>query len=134
VKNLSNQLIAFLLLLCFAVTIVPLNFIHEHSHSHSEEAHCDINDKVHSDDACHFSLYHNQLEEKHCDHNAHISDNDVECEFCKMLNSQRDNYLSHKEETKYAKHNISILLAVKFTHYNQSFSDLHYNKGPPNNI
>ena len=71
---------------------------------------------------------HNQLEEKHCDHNAYISDNDVECEFCKMLNSQRDNYLSHKEETKYAKHNISILLAVKFTHYNQSFSDLHYNK------
>lgn len=130
-KNLTNQLIAFFLLLCFAVTIVPLNFIHEHSHSHSEEIYCDINDQVHSDDACHFSLYHNQLEEKHCEHKAHISENEIECEFCKMLNSQREIYLSLKEENQLAKHNFSILLALKFVHHNQSFSDLFYNKGPP---
>jgi hypothetical protein len=134
VKNLTNQLIALFLLLCFAVTIVPLNFIHEHSHSHSEEVHCDINDKVHSDDACHFSLFHNQLEEKHCDHNAHISENEIGCEYCQMLNSQREIYLSLKEEAKYVKPNVSLILALKFTHHNQSFSDLFYNKGPPHTI
>ncbi len=133
-KNLTNQLIAFLLLLCFAVTIVPLNFIHQHSHSHLEEAHCEINDKLHSDDSCHFSLYHNQLEEKHCAHKAHFSENEIECEFCNMLNFQRENHIFIKEESKFAKHNFSILLAHKFTHHNQSFSDLFYNKGPPNNI
>ena len=59
-KNLTNQFIACFLLLCFSVTIVPLSFIHEHSHEHSEEIHCNINDEIHSDDACHFSLYHNE--------------------------------------------------------------------------
>jgi hypothetical protein len=131
VKNLSNQLIAFFLLLCLTVTIVPLNTFHKHFHDHSEKHHCDINDKVHSDNACHFSLYHNQLEEKHCDHNAHFSGYEIECEFCKMLNSQRDNYVSLTEETKNVEQNISVLLAIKLSNHNKSFADLFYNKGPP---
>ena len=133
-KNLTNQIIAFFLLLCFVVTIVPLNFIHEHSHSHTEEIYCDINDNVHSEDACHFSLYHNQLEEEHCKHKAHISENEIECEFCKMLTSKREIDSSLKEETKHAKHNFSLLLALKFAHHKQSFTDLYYNKGPPSTI
>ncbi|MDB4534522.1 hypothetical protein N9242_06580 [Vicingaceae bacterium] len=133
-KNLTNQLIAFFLLLCFAVTIVPLNTFHNHSHNHSEKTHCDINDEIHSDDACHFSLYHNQLEEKHCDHNAHFSDNDVECELCKMLNSQRDDYSILKQNNKLTQKHFSVLVALNLEHHEQSFSDLFYNKGPPNII
>ncbi|MGB0887087.1 MAG: hypothetical protein ACPGSL_03095 [Vicingaceae bacterium] len=130
-KNLTNKIIAFFLLLCFAVTIVPLNTFHKHTHTHAEETHCDINDKVHSDDGCHFSLYHNQIEEKHCDHNAHILTYEIECEFCKVLNSQRDKSISIKEDVKYANHNLSILLTLQLSNYNQSHSDLNYNKGPP---
>ena len=132
-KNLTNQLIAFLLILCFAVTIVPFNFIHEHTHSHAhaEESHCDINDKIHSDDACHFSLYHNQLEEKHCDHKAHISENEVECELCDMLNSQREHYTSLEDQAKFIQANYSVLLALKLEHHSKSHADLFYNKGPP---
>ena len=133
-KNLTNQLIAFLLLLCYAVTIVPLNFIHEHSHNHSEEVHCDINDKVHSDDACHFSLFHNQLKEKHCDHNAHISENEIGCEFCEILNSQRVDYSILKENSKQTQRYFSVLVALNLEHHEESFADLVFNKGPPRNI
>lgn len=126
-----NQIIAFILLLCFAVAIVPLNMVHDHSHDHSEKAHCDINDEVHSDDACHFSLYHNQLEEKHCTHKAHFSENEMECELCKMLNSQRDDHAFLKEESKFANRNLSVLVAITYTHHSQTHADLYYNKGPP---
>ena len=130
-KNLTNQFIACFLLLCFTVTIVPLNFIHEHNHEHAEETHCDINDEIHSDDACHFSLYHNKLTENHCEHKAHFIAYELDCEFCKVLNSQRDSYAILKQSNKQVQANYSKLVALNFEHHNQSFADLFYNKGPP---
>jgi len=131
VKNLTNQFIACFLLLCFSVTIVPLSFIHEHSHEHSEEIHCNINDEIHSDDACHFSLYHNVLTESHCNHKAHFTDYKLDCEFCKMLNSQRDDYGIIKENNKQIREYFSVLIALNFEQHQQSFSELVFNKGSP---
>ncbi len=130
-KNIKNQLIAFSLLLCFAVTIVPLNFSHEHTHGHSEKSHCDKDDLIHSDDACHFSLYHNVLTENHCEHKAHFTDFELDCELCKILNNQRVDYAILKQQKKQIQANFSKLVALNFEQLQQSFSVLVFNKASP---
>ena len=131
-KNLTNQFIAGLLLLCFSVTIVPLNFLHEHSHEHlSEETHCELNDKIHTDDACHFTIFHNTITENHCSHKSHFTANELECDFCKNSTSQREVYTVLQNSDKLIQQYHSILIALQLEQHQQSFTGLIFNKGSP---
>ena len=128
-KKITNKIIACFLLLCFSVTIVPLNFLHEHDHT--EETHCDINDEIHSDNACHFSFFQSEFSESHCSHQAHITEYELDCEFCKILNSQRSSYAILKEDNKSIQQFFSVLVALQLEQHQQSFTGLVFNKGSP---
>ncbi len=74
--------------------MVPFNLLHHH---HEEEAHCEHNSAEVESNPCHVRIYHATLSADVCDHKAHVSDNLENCELCKFISTQRQQYTANKQ-------------------------------------
>jgi len=84
-RKRNEQLIAYFLLLCLSLTLLPSTPFH----SHEEASHlCEINEEL-EQNTCHVSVYHNEYQENHCEHNHHFSKSVEDCDFCEYVNSRR---------------------------------------------
>ncbi len=85
-RKRNKQLIAYFLLLCLSMTLLPSSAF---SHNHKEESHsCEINTELEKN-ACHLSVYHSEFQENHCEHERHFSKSTEDCDFCEYINSRR---------------------------------------------
>ena len=88
--------LSYVLLLCMAFIIFPMNALHGHE---TEEAPCDDHFEL-AVDSCHISIYHNASEIEHCDHKEHLVDSEDECELCDFVLSRKIDF--EVQSTDYA--------------------------------
>ncbi len=81
----NKQFIAYFLLLCLAITLLPSNPFHTHE---EEVHHCELNAELEKN-ACHVRVYHSEYQEERCEHNHHFSKASENCDFCKYISSRR---------------------------------------------
>lgn len=127
-KSLGKQILAYLLLLCIAVSAFPWDILHHHE----EEISCENLEEDLENDLCHQKIFHtNELQDNHCDHQTHIDREQDHCEFCKFITSRHNNYVVPQIFTF---HEIDV---VEKNGYSEPFfstnftSDVIYNRGPP---
>jgi hypothetical protein len=84
VESGITAVIACLLCFCLFVT----NFSFYLKHSHSSESLCHKSNSIIESDPCHIRLYHDVHSIKACEHTKHIRKQIVECELCKVLQTQ----------------------------------------------
>ena len=83
--------VAYFLLLCITVSIIPLNLLHHHER---EEIPCNPANLSEENDLCHQTIYHSfSFENIPCDHQCHIEKEQEHCEFCQLLTTRLYNYL-----------------------------------------
>lgn len=81
----NKQLIAYFLLLCLSITLLPLIPLH----SHEEDTHrCELNEDI-ENNLCHVTIYHSDYQDYQCDHDRHFSKTSEDCDFCEYLSSRR---------------------------------------------
>ncbi len=84
-RKRNKQFIAYVLLLCLSITLLPINPFH----NHEEESHsCEINTELEKN-SCHLTVYHSESQENHCEHDHHFSKSSEDCEFCEYINTRR---------------------------------------------
>ena len=120
-KKIVQQIIAYVLLVCFFGTLVPAGQFH----LHEEEAHCDANDLIAESDPCHVSIYHRNSNEHHCEHQSHFIDTHDDCEFCKILSNKRTQFTTNSNliVTPTISDNILADSGSLILHWNCSFSN-----------
>ncbi len=90
-KHLYKQIISYFLLLCIAVTIIPLT----PTQGYEDNSQCDLTNLAIENNPCHISCYHaNDLTKKRCNHNAHFIKERTE--FKNYIRLQREPYLFTK--------------------------------------
>ena len=89
-KNPVKSYIAYFLLLCITVSIIPLNLFHHHE---SAEIICVNPESAEEQNPCHQVVFHSSnLQDVQCDHPMHL-DREVEhCEFCELLTTRHNTY------------------------------------------
>ena len=86
--------LSYVLLLCMAFIIFPMNALHGHE---TEEAPCDDHFEL-AVDSCHISIYHNASEIEHCDHKEHLVDSEEECELCDFVMSRKIDFVAQADD------------------------------------
>ena len=90
-KNQVKTYIAYFLILCVTVSIVPLNLIHHHE---SFEIVCAELDPTEENNPCHQTLYHSaSFDDALCEHTTHLKKEVEDCEFCELLTTRHSFYL-----------------------------------------
>lgn len=86
-----KSLVAYFLLLCITVSIIPLNLLHHHE---EENLVCDPTNLSKENDLCHQTIYHaDSIPDIQCDHHTHIDKDQDQCEFCQLLTTRHYNFL-----------------------------------------
>ena len=127
-NHIANRLISFLVLLCLSATVIPLNILHDHK----EVSHCDITNVAFENDPCHLSSYHaNTVQKLHCEHKSHVNKKQVECEFCKIVTSQRRAYIQSRHYSIVPISNTNEPLTFDDFFFLSSIPSVIFSRGPP---
>lgn len=122
-NRLANQIISYLLLLCFLATIFPLNLLHHHNKL--------INDAP-ENASYHISICHiNNFQSSYCGHKSHYNKGYIECAFCKFISSYRNNYILNKFYIILYDLSSLTLPIIKLFFSPCLSSNIIFNRGPP---
>lgn len=127
-KQQVKTIIAYFLILCVTVSIIPLNLLHHHD---DDQIACE-NGPADAENPCSPTLsFQAQSIDFECEHQTHLDREQEHCEFCKLLTTRHFTYLPAPFEWLDPSHELrEYTLWVPSGNIVSEPSDIS-NRGPP---